>query len=485
MLFQTPSQLDENRFAIMKVLLTYPGYDNGTVIGLDVYRPLPCLPVLDVAQYLTKSGIYNEVKDTGLAAGEKIHDYLKFETPEGDHATFDALGVYCTSPGRLFCYILISTLRKQADLKGINVFVWGPDAENYPEEYLGLGIDEVVVGESQQTITELLNTLSVPFNPFLDHVKGIKYKNALGEVHTTPEREKMASLEHLPWPARKQLDIESYLKKTKKEYGERILNIGTHYNRNGTCGELTLEAYEQEVIKKSATDFVLEMKAVWEQYRPDLFFIEDDHFAGNASWLHGFQQELERQAISIRFECMLRLSSIDSTNLELLKSMGCSKVWIVPDEGLLFDKRPRSMFEAMMECVGKIREVGMMAGLLFMIGVPGDDRVFLQNLRAMLKENMPDDLRIGIAYPLKGSVLNPNGELSASVEEGWEIRSDADTITELPNTLDSKIYESAIRNIRHDLKCFILAGAKNPAHRTFSDKVRVFTFKLSTLFGRK
>ncbi|MBN2296960.1 MAG: cobalamin-dependent protein, partial [Deltaproteobacteria bacterium] len=72
----------------------------------------------------------------------------------------------------------------------------------YPE------LDLIVIGEAEQTLAELVPAIDAKRR--WDHIAGIAFQRA-GEIITTPERELISDLDHLPLPARHLLPMSRYL----------------------------------------------------------------------------------------------------------------------------------------------------------------------------------------------------------------------------------------------------------------------------------
>ena len=79
------------------------------------------------------------------------------------------------------------------------------------------------------------------------------------------------------------------------------------------------------------TGFLLKM--LKEKYNPDAIWFVDDVFTISHKWLTEFHSEIIKQNAIIPFECITRAERLNDEILQLLKEIGCFRIWIGAESG--------------------------------------------------------------------------------------------------------------------------------------------------------
>ena len=112
-------------------------------------KPYPPLGILYITSHLKSKGFDVRVFDSTFSSWAAYEQYMRHERPP-------VAGFYTNLMSRPK---VIRALPLAKSL-GTIAIVGGPDAANYPEDYLAHGADVVVIGEGEQTLEELLPHLS-------------------------------------------------------------------------------------------------------------------------------------------------------------------------------------------------------------------------------------------------------------------------------------------------------------------------------------
>jgi hypothetical protein len=70
-----------------------------------------------------------------------------------------------------------------------------------------------------------------------------------------------------------------------------------------------------------------------EKYKPDAIWFVDDVFTISHKWLMAFHEEVVKQNAHIKFECITRAERLNPEILQLLKEVGCFRIWIGAESG--------------------------------------------------------------------------------------------------------------------------------------------------------
>ena len=114
-----------------------------------------------------------------------------------------------------------------AKAAGWTVVLGGPEAANYPAEYLDRGADVIVVGEGEQTMAELIPALSDRGAHRLHGLPGTVFRDEDGRTVTNPGREQIADIDSLPWPDRGRIDQARYVEVWRQHHGMGSVNLIT------------------------------------------------------------------------------------------------------------------------------------------------------------------------------------------------------------------------------------------------------------------
>ena len=114
-------------------------------------RPYPPLGILYISGYLEDQGIQNEVYDTTFSSKKAFRTYLLTYKPK-------LIGIYVNLMTKLN---VLETIRfVKENLTETTIILGGPEVRYSAENFLRYGADYIVIGEGEETMTELVNALS-------------------------------------------------------------------------------------------------------------------------------------------------------------------------------------------------------------------------------------------------------------------------------------------------------------------------------------
>src|SRR5688572_25109620 len=109
--------------------------------------------------------------------------------------------------------------------RGCLVILSSSDSTDHYEQYLHEGADFILLGEAEQTLSELVHAIGENQSDFLS-IPGLAYKHNDAVIKTT-KRNVLRDLDSLPFPAWDLVDIEPYRKTWLKSKGYFSLNMAT------------------------------------------------------------------------------------------------------------------------------------------------------------------------------------------------------------------------------------------------------------------
>jgi radical SAM superfamily enzyme YgiQ (UPF0313 family) len=184
---------------------------------------------------------------------------------------------------------------------------------------LKVGYDFVVVGECDYSILDLVRYLNKDIKGF---PKGIAAKD-----HKLVSRPLIENLDELPWPEREELPIEKY--NDPKLNGFNVVLISSRGCPYG-CTFCTVDVYygrKNYRMRNNVKDIVNEMEYLWNKYKPNELYFDDDNFAVNEKHVNDICNEIIKRKLQINWNCMVD-AKISFNLLKLMKRSGCTGVTI-------------------------------------------------------------------------------------------------------------------------------------------------------------
>src|SRR5262249_36624208 len=151
-------------------------------------QPYPPLGTLYAASYLRTRGYPVALFDAMLAESEIewdqaiLREHPRVAVVYEDN--FNYLSKMCLLRMRQAAFAMVDMAKR----RGCLVIVAGSDATDHTEEYLNAGADYVLIGEGEETLAELLDTVIGTAETPLESIQGLGYHDDGGTLRITPRR---------------------------------------------------------------------------------------------------------------------------------------------------------------------------------------------------------------------------------------------------------------------------------------------------------
>ncbi|MBD3186976.1 radical SAM protein [Candidatus Bathyarchaeota archaeon] len=307
---------------------------------------------------------------------------------------------------------------------GARIILGGWHASALPEETLDACelIDIIVRGEGEITFKELVAALEDGRD--LSTVKGLAFRDKLGNPVSTPERELLRDMDSLPFPARHLLPLHEYSKMgvsyivydvaKLRKYMKDGYPVDTHiltsrgcYNRCSFCADHLI--YKQKCRFHSAEYVVDEIKDAVERFNARIFNVMDPVFLLNQGRVRRICELLLEREIDIQWCCQGRVSNqLTVKLLELMKRAGCQKVYYGIESGsprILKMMNKNIKIAQIKDTIRKTRDAGMPFHVFFLYGFPGETMMDYAMTWQLIKDTKPDNIEIHKVIPLPGTDL--------------------------------------------------------------------------------
>ncbi len=385
---------------------------------IQIMRPYPTLGLLYVSAYLRRAGFDVEIFDSTFANRDQLFDRLR------------------QGPGVLGVYTNLMTRRPVLDIiarakaERWTVVLGGPESANYPSEYLAAGADVVVLGEGETTMEELLPALAANGPHRLHGVTGTVFRDESGIIVTNPEREKIASLDSIPWPDRERIDQQRYVQVWRDHHGMGSVNLITARGCPYKCNWCSHAVFGYTHRRRSYLDCVNEVEHIMETWHPDQVWYSDDVFTIHHGWLFDYAKELKRRNLKVPFETISRADRMMKEEvLETLADMGCYRIWIGSESGSqrILDAMERGVkIEQVMWAARAAKRHGIQVGMFLMWGYPGEQIEDIQATVDLVRECDPEIHLTTVAYPIKNTGYFKKASDFVVLDKEWAAATDRD-----------------------------------------------------------
>ncbi len=409
---------------------------------LRIMKPYPTLGLLYIAAHLRRAGFDVEMFDSTFSRPGHLHARLK----QGP----GVVGVYTN----LMTRGPVVQILAEAKAAGWTVILGGPEAANYPTEYLDRGADVVVVGEGEHTLAELLPAVAAGGAHRLHGVSGTIFRDERGNLVTNPERPQIADLDSLDWPARDLIDQQAYIEAWRGRHGMGSVNLITARGCPYKCRWCSHAVFGFSHRRRSHVDCADELEHILEAYRPDQVWYADDVFTIHHRWFFQYAQELKRRNLRVPFETISRADRLMKEEiLETLAEMGCFRIWIGSESGSqrILDAMERGVKTEEVEWAAKAaRRHGIQVGMFLMWGYTGETMQDIEATVEHVKRCNPDLFFTTVSYPIKNTTYFHEVADKVRLEKEWAESTDRDYVVEgMPSRV---YYEHADRWLNNEVE---------------------------------
>jgi radical SAM superfamily enzyme YgiQ (UPF0313 family) len=432
----------------MKLLLTHGYFINEDPSELRIMKPYAPLGILYISAYLKDKGIENKIFDTTFSSKVELKKYLLNEKP-------DYAAIYVNLMTKLNVLEIIKFIKLEKELANVKIILGGPEIRYNASEFLHNGADYVVIGEGEVTMHELISKLEEKNNQNLINVKSIGFINKDGNPTFTPERTLIKNIDEVPFPNREGINIPEYQKAWKNRHNQDAVSVSTMRGCPYTCKWCSRAVYGLSYRRRSPQKVIEELKLIKSHYDPDLLWFVDDVFTVNHKWLFEFNEELKKNDLKIKYECITRADRMNEEVIKIMKESGCYRVWIGAESGSqkIIDAMDRRVkVEQVQEMIKLSKRYGIETGTFIMLGYPEENEKDIEDTIYHLKRSNPDHFTITIAYPIKGTEFFEEIEANQTEVFTWERNTDRER--EFKRTYPRRYYNFAVRRVVNEVKFY-------------------------------
>ncbi len=426
--------------------------------------------LLYVSSYLHKyGGIKAEIIDSKIPPFRLLSD-------ETMHRLGNSIleRVRRVKPGLVGITALVTEVNEvlslSADIKRIVpdtvVVVGGIHPTMYPEDILNgdNSVDCVVIGEGEETFTELAKAVSNGNS--IQDVHGIAWFDGV-KVCKTPPRPYIEDLDTIPFPIYDQVDTNYYFRPAVRVIRNMLLSTAQVFTSRGCPSRCTFcvskNLYSTTGTRKpfrqrSVKNVVDEIEYLAGRYAVDGFYLCDDLFCSIKQYTFSFCEELIRRNLGLIWATETRVNLVSRKMIQAMKNAGCVQLDFGVESGspeILKRMKKGINLKQARDAFRWCHELGVRPMANIMFNTPGETEDDVQKTLALAKEIDACYYGFNIMTPFPGTDIYENVQPKLTVKE-YAIYSNA------VETLSDPRFRFA----RHDLDINKLAWKSNVSFNT-------------------
>lgn len=429
--------------------------------------PYPPLGTIWAASVMREEGYEVALFDTNLRSSpEEIraileHGYKYFVVYDDG---FNYLSKMCLTNMREAALDMIGYAKNA----GKTVIVSSSDASDHYEKYLDHGADIVLIGEGEESLKTVVNTLEQG-ETINEQIKGIAFRRDGNTVKTGP-RPVIKDLDELPFPAWDLIDIAAYKKVWSEGKYPFTLNLATTRGCPFKCNWCAKPIYGNRYNSRSPGNVVEEIMLVKEMFGVTNFWMCDDIFGLKPGWVQEFNEVLKQNKLQIRYKIQSRADLlVKEDTIEALADSGLHEVWIGAESGsqkILDAMDKGTTLKQISESTIKLQRLGVKVAYFIQFGYLGETEEDIQLTLDMIRKNKPDDIGVSVSYPLPGTKFYETVKADLGEKANW---TDSDELAMMfTGTFNSQYYKTLHRYLhkmfRTDQGKIFLRKALNPGN---------------------
>lgn len=343
----------------------------------------------------------------------------------------------------------VMAIINEANQIGAKVIISSSDSTDHYGQYLEKGADFILLGEGEETIVELIETLEQ--NQSYDTLLGIAYKDKLGNVVKNARRPVIKTLDELPLPAWDLIDITGYRDIWNRNHGYFSLNLATTRGCPYKCNWCAKPIYGNRYNTRTPAQVIEEIEWVQSLFKVDYFWMCDDIFGLKPNWVQEFDRIKKQSKLQFKYKIQSRVDlMLKEDNLDALANSGADIIWVGAESGsqkILDAMDKGTQVEQIYEATKKLKERDVKVAFFLQFGYPGENLKDIWTTIKMVLDLMPDEIGISVSYPLPGTKFYEAVKNQLNHKANWKDSDDLDLMFE--NTYPPVFYKTLHRYVHN------------------------------------
>lgn len=410
-------------------------------------KPYAPLSTVIAAALLRREGhevaLFDATFEPGVSAFEQRLDALRPDVLLLIEDNFNFLTKMCTTARRDAALAMISL----AASRGCRIAANGPDASDNPAVYLCAGADAVVLGEGEMGMLDVANYWNGSGGE-LAEIPGLIIPGT-GQAQPTRSRRPQQDLDGLPHPAWDLLDVEAYRSAWLTAHGQFSWNIAASRGCPYACNWCAKPTFGRRYTVRSPEDVAIEMQRLKREVAPSHLWFTDDILGLDVDWICAFADEVERRNALIPFTMQSRVNLMTEKSVSAFVRAGACEVWLGIESGsqkILDAMDKGTTVDAGRSATRLLKAHGIRACWFIQLGYPSESWDDLIATRELIRDEVPDEIGVSVAYPLPGTVFYDRVRAQLGRKRNWKDTGDLAMLFQ--GTFDTELYRR-VRDIMH------------------------------------
>jgi len=338
------------------------------------------------------SNYLNNLKDSSVPVWSEIKSTILDFKP-------DVIGI--TTKSQNFKSVCIVTKLAKEINKDIVVIVGGPHPTMTGSDIFRCAdFDVSVIGEGEDAIVELLNTIAAREN--FHNIRGIIYRENGKTVETAP-REYIKDLDTLCYPHGSAPEVLKDYDQYPPTAFRNIFTIrGCPYSCL-FCGSYKI--WSRKSRFRSPGSVVREIKLL-QKMGLRLVNFDDDTFGVSKKHIHDLCNTIREHCPGLQWSSEIHVKLVDDQTISIMKAAGCFSIQIGIESGnneILKHMRKNTTIEEALSACEIIRKHGMELKTFFIVGFPQETEETLSDTVAAMRKVKCDLMTYSIFTPFPGT----------------------------------------------------------------------------------
>ena len=331
---------------------------------------------------------------------------------------------------------------------GALTVVHGSDSTDNPLLFLENGFDYVLCGESEQTLSQLCN--SVLNTKEVQPLDGMVRLAEDGTLVRSPQRlAKNPAWSELSLPARELIDMEAYRAAWMKAHGYFSTNMVSSRGCPFSCNWCAKPISGNKFHLRPASAVADEMRLLKASREAQHIWFGDDVFALDRHWVQSLAEEVTKRDAALPFKIQSRADLMSEATVQHLKTAGCAEIWMGVESGsqAVLDAMDKGLkLDAVRSARRLLKEAGIRACFFLQFGYPGETWAELQETVTLVRDLRPDDVGISFSYPLPGTAFYERVQAQLGQKRNW---TDSDDLCIMFKAAYKTDFYRAVRDALH------------------------------------
>lgn len=267
------------------------------------------------------------------------------------------------------------------------IILGGPHASAVPQAAKFSCFDFTVLGEGEETLTELVSKVKKDKTNF-KKVKGLAFL-AGRKLVITPPRPYLKNLDQLPFPAWDLMPPATAYHPTPGMYQNLpMMSMITSRGCPFRCTFCNRSVFGNTYRARSPKNVVDEMEILVKNGIREIKFY-DDTFNLDTQRVIGICREILKRKLKLSWSCLCRVNSIEPEMLKLMKKSGCWQVSFGIESGnddVLKAVRKGQTCKMTRQAVSLVHQAGIQVRGFFIIGLPKETEASMRQTIDFAKE---------------------------------------------------------------------------------------------------